>query len=132
MPRRIKHGSEYRQIGQRISTLRKSRGWTQQELAQHAVLSPAYLAEVERGGRNPSIETILNIAAALNVGAGYLVDGSQLEVREDLQALAETWPVLDVRQRAAMVEVASLFVAGKAARSDRTQPGGKKRTKKSR
>ncbi len=91
MSRRRKHSHEYAALGQRIRELRKGRGWSQYEIAQHAGLSPSYLAELERGGRNPSLETILNIAAALNVSAGYLVDGLRYDPPKGLESIAERW-----------------------------------------
>jgi transcriptional regulator with XRE-family HTH domain len=47
--------------------LRTERGWTQEELAYEAGLHRTFIGHVERKGRNPSLETIETIAAALKV-----------------------------------------------------------------
>lgn len=118
MPRRHQHAKEYLQLGLRISGLRKSRGWTQSELAQNAGLSASYLAEVERGGRNPSLETILNLAAALDVNAGYLVDGVPMLAVTGMENLPELWMGLSKSARQVLVQVASLLAPHSRSSSD--------------
>ncbi|WP_309628294.1 helix-turn-helix transcriptional regulator [Brevundimonas sp.] len=60
------------QLGRNILSLRTGKGWSQQSLAGEAELSLRYLAGVERGEENPSIETIISIADALGVDVGEL------------------------------------------------------------
>ncbi len=105
MSRRRKHNHEYAALGSRIRQLRKGRNWSQYEIAQHAGLSSSYLAELERGGRNPSLETILNIAAALDVNAGYLVDGLRYDPPKGLEDVAECWNALGEESRAIVVRL---------------------------
>ena len=65
-------GSLRAQLGQRIRQLRKTRNWTQQDLAQRAGLDYKYLGSVERGERNLSIDNIEKIAAGFGVEAAQL------------------------------------------------------------
>lgn len=58
----------YQQIGQRIQTLRKQAGMTQEELSERADLSNTYIAMIEAGKRSPSIKALDKIAMALQVG----------------------------------------------------------------
>lgn len=60
-------------VGDNCARLRKSKGWTQEELAEHSGLSQQYLSELERGKRNPTIETIHEMAQALRVSHVDLV-----------------------------------------------------------
>ena len=131
MPRRSQHNKEYTELGLRVRSLRQSRKWTQAELAEYAGLSPSYLAEVERGGRNPSMETILNLAAALDVSAGYLVDGLRHEAPAGMSKLAELWPALNKEAQGALVQIASLFVSEKSAPLRRSSSETKRRAKTS-
>ena len=131
MPRRSQHHKEYTELGLRVRSLRQSRKWTQAELAEYAGLSPSYLAEVERGGRNPSMETILNIAAALDVSAGYLVDGLRHDPPAGMSQLAELWPALNKEAQGALVQIASLFVSEKSAPLRRSSSETKRRAKTS-
>ena len=55
-------------LGERLRSLRKEAGLTQEELAERAELSFKYYAEVERGLRNPSLRSMEKIANALGVG----------------------------------------------------------------
>lgn len=54
-----------RRVGDNIRDCRKALGWSQQTLAGEADLSLRFLAGVERGEENPSLETLIAIAAAL-------------------------------------------------------------------
>lgn len=67
-PRRsFEETAHRRAVGARIAELRKQRGLTQLELAARADLHRPYLTGVERGSRNPSLDALAKIAAALDV-----------------------------------------------------------------
>lgn len=60
--------SELRQvIGENVRALRKARGWTQEELGEQADMSYKALGEIERGEVNPSLNSLLKIANALQI-----------------------------------------------------------------
>ena len=59
-------------LGKNVLKLRTTRSWSQQALAGEANLSLRYLAGVERGEENPSLETIVAIAEALEVSPAQL------------------------------------------------------------
>jgi transcriptional regulator with XRE-family HTH domain len=61
-----------RRVGANMLRLRTERGWSQQALAGDANLSLRYLAGVERGEENPSLETLIAIADALAVSPASL------------------------------------------------------------
>jgi transcriptional regulator with XRE-family HTH domain len=54
-----------RRIGRNIAILRKRRGLTQEKLAEKTGLSQNFIARLETGSKNPSIETIEAIANAI-------------------------------------------------------------------
>ena len=69
-------------IGSRIRNERKKRKFTIAELAERSEISSNFLGNIERGVDTPSVETLINIANGLLVGADALVkDG--LEIYED-------------------------------------------------
>lgn len=72
-----------RLVGENIRSLRKARGWSQEELGEHADLSYKFVGEVERGAVNPSIDSLVGIANALNV------EMVELFQREDLVVLSD-------------------------------------------
>jgi transcriptional regulator with XRE-family HTH domain len=70
----VKSTNERKQIvfGRTIRKLRHKRGMTLAKLAKLADIHPSYVADVERGERNPSLLNILKFAAGLRVRPGKL------------------------------------------------------------
>jgi len=54
-------------LGQQIRAIRTTKGVSMEALAEHACLSPTYVSEIERGRKEPSVQTLLKVARALNV-----------------------------------------------------------------
>lgn len=61
-------------FGQKVRSVRKERGWSQEELADTCELDRTYIGGIERGERNVSIMNIAKIAQALGVKASSLID----------------------------------------------------------
>ena len=61
-------------IGRRVRQERQARGWTLDQLAQAAGVSRRMVVNVEQGGVNPSVGTLLRISDALGVGLPALVE----------------------------------------------------------
>ena len=55
------------QLGDRIRTYRKQRGWTQETLAEYADSHPVYLGCVERGNKNPTFLFLHRLCRALSL-----------------------------------------------------------------
>jgi transcriptional regulator with XRE-family HTH domain len=66
-------------LGRRIAKRRQKLGLGQERLALDAGLHRTYLTTVERGMRNPSLETLCRIANALGCDVSDLVKGLQAE-----------------------------------------------------
>jgi transcriptional regulator with XRE-family HTH domain len=43
------------------------KGWTQDDLAEQASIQRSYIADFERGARNPSLRTLVKIANAFGI-----------------------------------------------------------------
>jgi len=61
-------------LGMAIKTQRASLGISQEELAYRAGLHRTYVSDLERGARNPSIESIEKLAGALQVSVSHLFE----------------------------------------------------------
>jgi transcriptional regulator with XRE-family HTH domain len=61
-------------VAQSLRTLRAERKFTQQVVAKKAHLSVAYVSMLERGERNPPLETLEALAKALGVSPLYLFE----------------------------------------------------------
>lgn len=66
-------------LGRRVAERRHELGLGQERLALNAGLHRTYLTTVERGMRNPSLETLCRMAKALGCDVGDLVHGLQDE-----------------------------------------------------
>jgi transcriptional regulator with XRE-family HTH domain len=63
-------------IGRALKRLRVARGWTQQEVADRAGVTDAYIAMIETGVRHsPSLAVLRRLAKTLGVPVATLVEG---------------------------------------------------------
>lgn len=60
-------------FGDEIRRRREALGWTLEQLAERAKLSPNYIGTVENGRRDPSLSTVLALAKGLRVPPGELL-----------------------------------------------------------
>lgn len=65
-------------LGERIRSIRHRLSISQEELAFRAHLNSAYLGQVERGRRCPTIDTLCKIALALEVTPADLMRSTDL------------------------------------------------------
>jgi len=54
-------------LGARVRKLRKQKGWSQEELADHCGHHWTYIGGLERGERNATLQVVADIAQALGV-----------------------------------------------------------------
>lgn len=62
-----------KRFSDKVRKLRKSKGWTQEELAVRTGLHRTYIGSIERGERNVSLINVEKIADALGVSVETLV-----------------------------------------------------------
>jgi transcriptional regulator with XRE-family HTH domain len=63
------------EFGRRVRVLRKAADWSQEQLAAAAGMHFTYVASVERGERNISLENIVRLGHALDVDVAELMSG---------------------------------------------------------
>jgi transcriptional regulator with XRE-family HTH domain len=61
-------------LAERIKSLRRAKNWSQEQFADRASIQRSYLADLERGYRNPSVRTLVKVANALGVGVPALLE----------------------------------------------------------
>jgi len=83
-----------KQVGERVSRLRRNQGWKQKELASRIGCSLQQVSKLERGRWVPRVSVLLRISETFNVTADYLLTGRgprhpgiDLRLRERLPAL---------------------------------------------
>ena len=60
-------------FGDRLQSVRKSKGITQEELTVKIFMHKNYVGLIERGERNPTIRTLYRLAKALKIEASDLL-----------------------------------------------------------
>lgn len=63
-----------RAIGERIRTLRRAKGLSQEKLAELAGMDRQAINRIEQGHASPLVDNLIRIAAALNVPLAELVE----------------------------------------------------------
>jgi transcriptional regulator with XRE-family HTH domain len=67
-------------IGERVKTMRVTQKMTLADLGEKASLSTSYLSQIERDKTMPSLNTLMNLALALNVDARYFFDSLDSDI----------------------------------------------------
>ncbi|MEW6586935.1 MAG: helix-turn-helix transcriptional regulator [Nitrospirota bacterium] len=60
-------------FGKALKKLREDRGISQEELAYESGYHRTYISQLERGQKSPSMQTIFQLASALNVKPSEIV-----------------------------------------------------------
>jgi transcriptional regulator with XRE-family HTH domain len=71
-------------VGTNVKQLRKRHGWSQEQLAERAGKDTKSVGQVERGQANATLEVMIAIAGALDVGVGELFSTRSPEHRISL------------------------------------------------
>jgi XRE family transcriptional regulator, aerobic/anaerobic benzoate catabolism transcriptional regulator len=96
------------ELGRRVRALREERGFTQRALAETSGVSPRYLAQLEAGEANISLERLTHVATALGTSLPALVDPAARSLPRTAEALALRAAIaelLDGRDAAELREV---------------------------
>jgi len=80
-----------RKIGERIRQARKAKGYSQEKLAELCAISYTYLGRLERGEKQPSLDTLVRLTGCLGVSlTDVLIDLDDIDDRERLKARIRT------------------------------------------
>lgn len=74
-------------IGRRLRELRRGKGLSQEALSEKAEITSNYLSRLERGTENPTLDTLIRIADALEVEIWEMFDFGHTIGRKDLKSL---------------------------------------------
>jgi transcriptional regulator with XRE-family HTH domain len=80
-------------VGNKLRIIREERGLSQRELAQRASISTNAISLIERDENSPSVSTLQNLAAALNIRMSYFFDDH--EPTQVLHVKAGNRPAID-------------------------------------
>ena len=68
---------DYSEVGKRIKYYRQKRGLTQEQLAFDIHTSAAYISNIERSNKKPSLQKIMQIATVLDISVDELIGSLQ-------------------------------------------------------
>lgn len=83
--------NEKKLVGQRIKELRRSKGLSQEKLAELAETSPNYLSRMERGTENPTLDMFIKLSNALEVEMWEMFDFGHVAERKALKESLQTF-----------------------------------------
>ncbi|ERI90698.1 helix-turn-helix domain-containing protein [Clostridium manihotivorum] len=64
-------------LGERIKSLRKEYGWSQEDLANRAGIARSFMGEIERGQASATVESLDKIATAFEIPIEDIFKGLQ-------------------------------------------------------
>ena len=90
-------------IGERLRGYRLQKGWSQEMLAEQAVLHPTYIGQLERGEKNATIESISRVTQALGISLSQLFENlpaqnSEQNIPAKCYQLIQQQPLRDQQQ----------------------------------
>lgn len=80
---------DYLALGRKIRRYRQNMNLTQDALAEKAHISASFLGHIERGYRKASLDTLVNLANALNTQTDQLLQDS-LNLPNEFESLSDT------------------------------------------
>lgn len=66
-------------FGEKVKALRKKAGLTQEQLAERCGRGKSYICNIEKGTRTTTLDNVPNLATALGVSIGELIDPDEVE-----------------------------------------------------
>ena len=79
----MKKNVNYIEVGDRIRVEREKFDISREKFAELLELSPFFVGQIERGERNMSINTLINVSQCLHVSIDYLIFGEIQKAEEN-------------------------------------------------
>jgi transcriptional regulator with XRE-family HTH domain len=84
-----------KKLGERIRYIRKEKGLSQEQLGEVSGLHPNFIGAIERGEKNVTVESLVRIAAGLDISMEQLF--RYIDPMEKTDALGEIHELLEQR-----------------------------------
>lgn len=63
-----------------VRQIRRKSGLTEEQLAKRCKLNRAYISDIERGERNPSLGALFSVASGLNLTVSFLLKETEAQL----------------------------------------------------
>lgn len=80
-------------LGNKVKSLRLTRGLTQTELAQKINATASYISQLERNLISPSIDSLILLSSELHVDPGYFFAMSKADLQQTIQRKGQQLPI---------------------------------------
>lgn len=101
---------DFRAIGNKLLSIRKKAGLTQNEVAEAAGLSDRTYADIERGSVNMRIETILRICKALHITPDDVLTEENISLTEQQTELLEQLNACSPKEKETALRLLSVYL----------------------
>lgn len=97
-------------IGYRIRSYRTQLGYSQEKLAEISGCHPTYIGQVERGEKNPTIESIEKIAIALEISLSKLFENLNEENNKEKNIPLDCYELLLAKSKAEQEQIYKIIL----------------------
>jgi len=81
-------------LGKRIRNYRLKLGFSQEQLAEKSCCHPTYIGQIERGEKNPTIDSIEKITRALGISLSQLLEKIDFENHSENQIAEKCYELI--------------------------------------
>ena len=97
-------------IGNRIRNYRMQLGYSQERLAEISGCHPTYIGQVERGEKNPTLESIEKIASALKVSMSKLFENLNVDDNNERNIPLECYEFMLTKSKAEQEQIYKIIL----------------------
>ena len=97
-------------IGNRIRNYRMQLGYSQERLAEISGCHPTYIGQVERGEKNPTLESIEKIASALRVSMSKLFENLDVDDNNERNIPLECYEIMLTKSKAEQEQIYKIIL----------------------
>lgn len=97
-------------IGNRIRNYRMQLGYSQERLAEISGCHPTYIGQVERGEKNPTLESIEKIASALKISMSKLFENLDVDDNNERNIPLECYEFMLTKSKAEQEQIYKIIL----------------------
>lgn len=98
------------EVGGKLFSFRKSKGFTQAEVAEKAGLSDRTYADIERGSVNMRVDTLLKICDALNITPDEILTKKTEDIEREKSNLLTIFDELPEKNKKIALKLLSVYL----------------------
>ena len=102
---------DYKDLGNRVRTVRRQQSLTQEQLAERLFVTVGYVSQLERGISKTNLDMLSKICTILDCDMAYLVTGASMGQQDYLaMELANKYARLDQKHRRMLLDMIDVIL----------------------